>query len=91
MDHAFKDFLFKFIVVYQNDIPVYSKKRSDHISHLRATFDMCRKLGISLNPKKSFMGMFETKLLGHIVSKEGVRNGRSVLRHTILLIGKEIT
>ena len=41
MDHAFKDFLFKFIVVYQDDIKVYSKKRSDHISHLRATFDKC--------------------------------------------------
>jgi hypothetical protein len=73
MDHAFKYFLFKFIVVYQDDITGYSKKRSDHISHLRTTFDRCRKLGISLNPKKSFMGMFEAKLLGHIVSKGGVR------------------
>jgi len=72
MDHAFKYFLFKFIVVYQDDIKVYSKKRSDHISHLHVTFDRCQKLGISLNPKKSFMGMFEAKLLGHIVSK-GVR------------------
>jgi hypothetical protein len=72
MDHAFKGFLFKFIVVYQDDIMVYSKKRSDHISHLRVMFDRCRQLGISLNPKKSLMGMFEAKLLGHIVSK-GVR------------------
>jgi hypothetical protein len=62
MDHAFTDFLFKFIVVYQDDITMYSKKRYDHISHLCATFDRCRKLGISLNPKKSFMGMFEAKL-----------------------------
>jgi hypothetical protein len=73
MDHAFKDFLFKFIVFYLDDITVYSKKRSDHISHFPALFDKCRKLGISLNPKKSFMGMFEAKLLGHIVSKEGVQ------------------
>jgi hypothetical protein len=73
MDHAFKDFLFKFIVFYQDDITLYYNKRSDHISHLRATFDRCRKLGISLNPKKSFMGMFEDKLLGHIFSKEGVQ------------------
>ena len=60
---------FKFIVVYQDDITFYSKKKSDHISHLRATFDRCQNLGISLNPKKSFMGMFEAKLLGHIVLK----------------------
>jgi hypothetical protein len=30
-------------------------------------------LGISLNPKKSILGVFEGKLLGHIVSKDGVR------------------
>jgi hypothetical protein len=72
MDHAFKEFLFKFIVVYQDDITVYSKKRSDHISHLRVMFDRCRQLGILVNPKKSLMGIFEAKLLGHIVSK-GVR------------------
>jgi hypothetical protein len=51
---------------------VYYKKRYDHISHLRDIFGRCRKLGISPNPKKSFMGMFEAKLLGHVVSKEGV-------------------
>jgi hypothetical protein len=72
MDHAFKDFLFKFIVVYQDDITMYSKKRYDHISNLRAKFDRCRKFGISFNSKKSFMGMFEAKLLGYIFSEEGV-------------------
>jgi hypothetical protein len=73
MDFAFSDYLFKFIVVYQDDLTVYSKNRSDHIDHLRKNFDRCRSLGISLNPKKSILGVFEGKLLGHIVSKEGVR------------------
>jgi len=57
---------------YQDDIIMYSKRMFDHISHLHATFDRCQKLGISLNPKKYFMGMFDAKLLGHTVSKEGV-------------------
>jgi hypothetical protein len=30
--------------------------------------------GISLNPKKTILGVIEEKLLGHIVSKDGVRN-----------------
>jgi hypothetical protein len=73
MDFAFSDYLFKFIVVYQDDIIVFSKDRNDHITHLRKIFDRCRSLGISLNPKKSILGVFEGKLLGHIVSKDGVR------------------
>jgi hypothetical protein len=36
-------------------------------------FDRCRSLGISLNPKKSIMGVFQGKLLGHIVSEDGVK------------------
>jgi hypothetical protein len=33
----------------------------------------CRRYGLSLNPKKSSFSMKEGKLLGHIVSAEGVR------------------
>jgi hypothetical protein len=52
---------------------VFSKNRDDHVTHLRNIFDRCRSLGISLNPKKSIMGVFEGKLLGHIVSQDGVQ------------------
>eukprot|EP00253_Pinus_taeda_P027250 PITA_27250 len=33
----------------------------------------CRKYGISLNPKKSMFALEEGKLLGHIISKYGIR------------------
>jgi hypothetical protein len=56
MDFAFFDYLYKFIVVYQDDITVFLKNRDDHIIHLHKIFDRCRSLGISLNPKKSFWG-----------------------------------
>jgi hypothetical protein len=36
-------------------------------------FLKCRRFGLSLNPKKSLFDMEEGKLLGHIVSAEGVR------------------
>jgi len=40
---------------------------------MRQTFLKCRKYRLSLNPKKSYFAMEEGKLLGHIVSKEGVK------------------
>lgn len=35
MDYAFSNYLFKFIVVYQADITVFSKKCDEHINHLK--------------------------------------------------------
>jgi hypothetical protein len=40
---------------------------------LKQTFEKCRRYGISLNPKKSHFSMEEGKLLGHIVSPEGIK------------------
>jgi hypothetical protein len=45
----------------------------EHCRHLKKVFLKCRRFGLSLNPKKSLFAMKEGKLLGHIVSTEGVR------------------
>lgn len=73
MDFAFRDLIGKIIEIYQDDLTVFSKERSDHVKHLRSIFERCRKYGISLNPKKSVFGVDRGKLLGHIVSKEGIK------------------
>jgi hypothetical protein len=43
-----------FIVIYLNDMILFSKTNEDHIKHLRQTFVKCRKFSLSLNPKKYF-------------------------------------
>jgi hypothetical protein len=73
MDFAFHELIGKIIEIYQDDLTVFSKKRLDHISHLRHVFERCRKYGISLNPAKSILGVDEGKLLGHIIAKDGVK------------------
>jgi hypothetical protein len=73
MDIVFTDEKDKFIVIYLDDITVYSVSDEEHPKHLRRDFQKCRKFGISLNPKKSNFGMEEGKLLGHIISKEGIK------------------
>jgi ribonuclease HI len=73
MDIAFIGEKDKFVVIYLDDITVFSKTDIEHHSHLRRVFLKCRRFGLSLNPKKSLFAMQEGKLLGHIVSAEGVR------------------
>jgi hypothetical protein len=62
----------KFVVIYLDDITVFSQSDKEHYDHLKRVFLKCRKFGLSLNPKKSLFSMKEGKLLGHIVSVEGV-------------------
>lgn len=72
MDLSFGDLRNKIIVVYLDDLTIFSKKREEHAYHLECVLQRCRQQGISLNPKKSIFGVIEGKLLGHIVSKEGI-------------------
>jgi hypothetical protein len=73
MDIAFIGEKDKFVVIYLDDITVFSKTDKEHHCHLKRVFLKCRRFGLSLNPKKSLFAMQEGKLLGHIVSAEGVR------------------
>ena len=73
MDIAFSEEKDKYVVIYLDDITMFSRTDLDHLQHLRRVFLKCRKFGISLNPKKSHFAMEEGKLLGHIISKRGIK------------------
>jgi hypothetical protein len=73
MDISFIGERDKFVVIYLDDIIVFSKSNKEHIQHLRKVFSKCKRFGLSLNPKNSLFSMKEGKLLGHIVLAEGVR------------------
>lgn len=73
MDVSFCDFINVFLAIYQDDLTTYSKKEDEHCEHLEKNFSRALEYGISLNPKKCTLGVTEGKLLGHIVSKDGVR------------------
>ena len=73
MDIAFYKEKDKYVVIYIDDITMFSKIDPDHLQHLRKVFLKCKKFGISLNPKKSHFAMEEGNLLGHIISKRGIR------------------
>ena len=73
MDIAFAKEIHEFLVIYLDDITVFSKTNDDHLDHLRQVFIKCRKYGISLNPKKTLFILEEGNILGHIISKKGIR------------------
>lgn len=72
MDIEFANEKDAFLVFYLDDLTVFSNMDEGHLYHLKIVFQRCRKYGISLNPKKILSSMDEGKLLGHIISKEGI-------------------
>src|SRR5216684_2017266 len=72
MDIAFRGLIGRSAIVYLDDIMIFSKKRGEHAFHLKKIFERCKKYGISLNPRKCVFAVTEGKLLGHIVSKDGI-------------------
>ena len=64
MDLDFVGLKDKFVLIYLDDLTVYSHSHRDHLQHLRRVFLKCGRFGISLNPKKSQFALSEGKLLG---------------------------
>ena len=64
MDIAFAKEIHEFLVIYLDDIIVFSKTDEDDLFHLKIVFEKCRKIGISLNPKKSIFALEEGNCWG---------------------------
>lgn len=72
MDIAFAKEIHEFLVIYLDDINIFSKTDYEHLD-LRQVFLKCIKICISLNPNKNLFVLEEGKLLGNIIYKEGIR------------------
>ena len=69
---SFRGLINKSVVVYLDDITVYSKKQEDRVPHLKAIFEQCQQYGISLEPKKSIFDIEEGTLLKFVISLDGI-------------------
>ena len=72
MCHIFKEFLRKFLEVYVDDLCVHSKDQKEHLQQLKKIFEKCRLYRLCLNPEKCVFMVRQGKILGHIVSKNGI-------------------
>jgi len=53
MDISFDVERDKFVVIYLDDLTIFSNSDEDHLKNLRQIFIKCKKYGLSLNPKES--------------------------------------
>ena len=61
------------IEVFLDDLTTHSRMRMRHSYHLRLVFERCRHYSVQLNPHKCIFCVKSGRLLGFIISKEGIR------------------
>ena len=72
MQMVLEDGLNKFVVVFIDDILIYSKDEKEHLQHLQWVLEQLRKWQLYAAPDKCEWGKSEVKFLGHVVSAAGV-------------------
>ncbi|KAE8689123.1 hypothetical protein F3Y22_tig00110943pilonHSYRG00133 [Hibiscus syriacus] len=67
MNKVLQPFLDHFVVVYLDDIIVYSKTLEEHIEHFRRVFQVLRENDLYVKEEKCSFAQKEVPFLGHIV------------------------
>ncbi|CAJ0648430.1 9416_t:CDS:2, partial [Entrophospora sp. SA101] len=63
----------RFVVVYLDDINIYSKSFEEHLEHLEIVFSRLRQAGLKLGKDKCSFAKTQLEFLGHIVGRDGLQ------------------
>jgi len=72
MNDIFREWLDDFVVVYIDDILIYSNSLEEHAEHLRKVFQRLRENKLYAKLEKCEFGVTEVDFLGHRITQEGL-------------------
>ena len=72
MNKVFMEFLDKFVVVFIDDILIFSKDEEEHEEHLRLVLEKLREHQLYAKFSKCEFWLKEVGFLGHVISGEGI-------------------
>jgi hypothetical protein len=72
MNSVFDQFMRRFVLVFMDDILIYSRTLEEHVDHLKQVFKVLQQHGLYIKFKKCAFAQSAIEYLGHIISKEGV-------------------
>ncbi|KAI3797432.1 hypothetical protein L1987_32689 [Smallanthus sonchifolius] len=72
MNRVCKPYLDKFVIVFIDDILIYSKTKADHVQYLRLILDLLKKEQLYAKFSKCEFWLNEVQFLGHNVNEKGI-------------------
>jgi hypothetical protein len=73
INDVLRDYLDIFLIVYLDDILIFSKTRDDHINHVNLVLQRLRDNSLWANAEKCCFFQHEVDFLGYLVSDSGIR------------------
>ncbi|KAJ0477035.1 putative nucleotidyltransferase, Ribonuclease H [Helianthus annuus] len=73
MNRVCKPYLDKFVIVFIDDILIYSKSQDDHEKHLRCILELLQREKLYAKFSKCEFWLREVQFLGHVVSERGIQ------------------
>ncbi|KAJ9547079.1 LOW QUALITY PROTEIN: hypothetical protein OSB04_019622 [Centaurea solstitialis] len=73
MNRVCKPYLDKFVIVFIDDILIYSKTAEEHQEHLRKVLELLKHERLYAKFSKCEFWLKEVQVLGHMVSEEGIK------------------
>lgn len=73
MNRLFAEYLRKFVVIFFNDILIYSQSSTEHLQHLEMVFTILNSNALFVRKSKCCFRLTGLAYLGHVITTEGIR------------------